>query len=506
MLARSAVPSFLLLTVLGLPAQDRPAKPTRRLPRVLLIGDSISIGYTKPVQELLRGKAEVHRVKGNAGDTGRGLERIEDWLSPENGKWDVIHFNWGLWDLCYRPKSGRGRDKVNGTITHEVEDYGRNLDKLAARLEKTGADLIFALTTPVPEGEPGRKVGDDLLYNDAAMRIMASRGIAIDDLYSVAAGRMKELARAPGDVHFTKHGYELLAAQVARSVLRQLAQRDTGKRPRGSPSPKWTPTRKLVYKHASNVDLHLHVFEPDHHRPDAAQPAIVFFFGGGWNGGSPTQFYPHCSYLAGRYMVAISAEYRVKSRNGTTPFDCVADGKSAIRWIRAHAKRLGIDPNRIAAGGGSAGGHIAAAVATVPGLDDPADDTSVSCRPNALVLFNPVYDNGPGGYGYKRVKDRFREISPLHNLSTTTPPTVVFLGTNDKLVPVATAEKFRDKMLELGCKSVLHLYEGRGHGFFNHGRGDGSDYRRTVYQMDVFLESLGYLFGKPTLRVRAGRK
>lgn len=268
--------------------------------------------------------------------------------------------------------------------------------------------------------------------------------------------------------------------------------------------PKWTPTKKLVYKKASGVELKLHVFEPEGHDAKDRRPAIVFFFGGGWNGGNPKQFYPHCDHLAGKGMVAISAEYRVKNRNQTTPFECVKDGKSAIRWVRTNAKSLGIDPDRIAAGGGSAGGHVAAATATVPGLEEKGEDRSISPRPNALVLFNPVYDNGPDGYGYKRVKDRYREISPAHNITEGMPPTIAFLGTKDALIPVATAKAFQKKMRAVGSRSELHLYENRKHGFFNHGRGKSKDYHATVRQMDAFLTSLGYLpkAGKPQDRSR----
>ena len=254
-----------------------------------------------------------------------------------------------------------------------------------------------------------------------------------------------------------------------------------------------------LYKTVGDVKLYLHVVTPEGFKASDKRPAIVFFFGGGWNGGSPKQFEEHCRYLASRGMVAMAADYRVKSRNGTSPRECVQDGKSAVRWIRANAARLGIDPERIAAGGGSAGGHVAAATGTLEGLDEPGEDTSVSGKPNALVLFNPVYDNGPDGYGYERVKDYYREISPLDNIRPGTPPTIVFLGTEDKLIPVATAEKYEAKMEAAGSRCDTHLYEGQPHGFFNHGRGDGRCYRDTVYKMDNFLASLGYLEGKPTI-------
>lgn len=251
------------------------------------------------------------------------------------------------------------------------------------------------------------------------------------------------------------------------------------------------PDQTLTYKTIEDVELKLHLFNPQESKPD--RPAIVFFFGGGWNGGSPSQFYPHCRHLADLGMVAMSAEYRVKTRNNTTPFECVEDGKSALRWIRAHAKELGVDPDRIAAGGGSAGGHVAAAVATVPGLNAKDDPEGVSCVPNALVLFNPVYDNGPDGYGYSRVKDRYQEISPMHNIREGIPPAIVFLGTKDSLIPVATATTFQKKMQAVGSESELKLYQDEPHGFFNFGRGDGSNYRDTVAAMDAFLAKHGFL-------------
>ncbi len=264
------------------------------------------------------------------------------------------------------------------------------------------------------------------------------------------------------------------------------------------------PTRKVVFKKTvdskkNEVQLKLHIFEPKGHQRDDRRGAIVFFFGGGWVGGSPSQFYHQSAYLASRGMVAVAAEYRVKRAHGTSPFECVKDGKSAIRWVRANAASLGIDPNRIAAGGGSAGGHVAAATATVQGLEEADEDADVSARPNALVLFNPVYDNGSKGYGYERVKERYLEISPAHNIRRGMPPALVFLGTKDKLIPVETAKAFQAKMRDVGSRSELMLFEGAAHGFFNYGRGGGSAYRKTVRAMDEFLTSLGYLEGKPTI-------
>lgn len=254
-----------------------------------------------------------------------------------------------------------------------------------------------------------------------------------------------------------------------------------------------TPTTTEVYKETPQGELKLYFFNPNDHCTCRQRPAIVFFFGGGWNGGSPSQFYPHCRHLAEQGMVAIAAEYRIRSKHKTSPIECVKDGKSAVRWIRAHAEELGIDPNMIAAGGGSAGGHVAAATATLDKFDEEAEDKNVDSRPNALVLFNPVYDNSAQGYGYDRVKEYWRDFSPMHNLHKEMPPAIVFLGTKDKLIPVETAKKFQTRMKELGVRSELHLYEDQPHGFFNEKGGENPYYAKTVAEMDRFLIELGYI-------------
>ncbi|RYG62664.1 alpha/beta hydrolase, partial [bacterium] len=178
------------------------------------------------------------------------------------------------------------------------------------------------------------------------------------------------------------------------------------------------PTQRLVFKATTDsagapVQLHLNVFEPVGHKKTDKTPVFVFFYGGGWNSGNPNVLSEHCAYFASRGIVAIAPEYRVKNREGTTPFECVADGKSAIRYVRAHAAELGIDPNRVVAAGTSAGGHVAASAAIILGLDEKGEDLKVSSVPNALVLYNPVVDTSPEGFGNKRLQDRWREISPL---------------------------------------------------------------------------------------------
>jgi len=193
------------------------------LPNVLLIGDSISIGYTPAVTEALKGVANVQRAKGNCGDTNRGLASLKKWLGDT--KWDVIHFNWGLHDLCHRHPDAKvygSRDKVNGAIAVPLEQYEQNLELLVQQLKQTGATLIWASTTKVPEGEAGRKVGDDIRYNAVAEKIMKKHNIAINDLHALSVSFPPDLSTRAGDVHYTKAGSAKLADQVAERIRKQL--------------------------------------------------------------------------------------------------------------------------------------------------------------------------------------------------------------------------------------------------------------------------------------------
>jgi acetyl esterase/lipase len=255
-----------------------------------------------------------------------------------------------------------------------------------------------------------------------------------------------------------------------------------------------------VYKTVGDVELKLYVTKPDDWKPSDQRPAIVFYHGGGWVGGTPGQFTEHSKYLASRGMVAIQVQYRLLDRKtNDPPTDCVHDAKSAMRWVRSRAEQLGIDPERIASAGGSAGGHLAAFVGMVDGLDDPQDDRSVSAKSNAMVLFNPVFDNGPDGWGHQRVGERFKEFSPFHNVSRDDPPAIVFLGSADKLIPVKTAHDFQAAMKKISVECEVMIFEGKPHGFFNHGRDGNRPYYETVLATDKFLGSLGWLTGPPTI-------
>jgi hypothetical protein len=215
----------LILMAPGLTRADTPAE-SDTLPHVLLIGDSISIGYTKHVQKELEGKATVVHHKGNAGPTSNGLEKLDSWLGET--KWDVIHFNWGLHDLCYRHPDSKvygKRDKENGTLSTTPEQYEKNLETLVTRLEATGATLIWASITVVPEGEAGRFVGDDVKYNTIAERVMTKHGIPVNDLYALTKAFPPESFSKPGDVHYTNDGYARIGKQVAHHIQEALQKK-----------------------------------------------------------------------------------------------------------------------------------------------------------------------------------------------------------------------------------------------------------------------------------------
>ena len=252
-----------------------------------------------------------------------------------------------------------------------------------------------------------------------------------------------------------------------------------------------------VYKRVGGRALKLFVVSPPDAKPTDRRPALVLFHGGGWTGGAPTQFNTQAAYLASRGLVCVQVEYRLLDKTDKAPpVICVQDAQSALRWVRSHAAALGVDPARIGAGGGSAGGHLAAFVGLANGHDDPADDLTISPRAAALVLFNPVFDNGPvGGWGQARVGGRVKEFSPAHNITADDPPTLVFLGRNDNLIPVATVERFAAAMKSAGVRCDTFYYDAQPHGFFNQ-----EPYKtRTLIEADKFLASLGWLKGPPTL-------
>lgn len=250
-----------------------------------------------------------------------------------------------------------------------------------------------------------------------------------------------------------------------------------------------------IYKRVGDAELPLYVFGSD---SVSRKPAVVFFFGGGWQNGSPSQFKSQCEHLANRGMVGITVEYRVGSRYPIKVEDCVEDAKSAMRWVRSNAGKLGIDTQRIASGGGSAGGHLAACTALVDDFNAASDDLQVSAKPDAMILFNPAMAVAAHPQMTKaeqkraaavegRARTSMKNISPLHFASTKQPPMIMFFGTDDMLL--RGAEYFKKESEAVGNSCKLVTYDGVGHGFFNRNK-----YRDlTTKEMDRFLVDLGWL-------------
>jgi acetyl esterase/lipase len=247
-----------------------------------------------------------------------------------------------------------------------------------------------------------------------------------------------------------------------------------------------------VYRTVGDTELKAWIFESE--PSDNPKPAIVFFFGGGWTQGSPAQFEKQCRYFADRGMVAITVDYRVKSRHQVKPIECVKDAKAALAWVREHAERLGIDPTRIAAAGASAGGHLAAATGTLTGYGSNE-------RPNAMILFNPVLVLAPPlngkvlegvsftNFHEKRLGAQPEDFSPAHHIGAHTPPTLILHGTSDTTVAYINSEAFTEAMTDAERSCKLVGYEGKHHGFFN----KSPNYENTLEEADNFLTALGWL-------------
>lgn len=297
---------------------------------------------------------------------------------------------------------------------------------------------------------------------------------------------------------FWRIGIPLVVAVWLTQVLTVSAAE-----PAPRPTAPWAQARQpdavLTFKTTPQGDLKLEIYRPADLSADDRRPAILFWFGGGFTKGTIKAFARQSSYFATRGLVCVCAEYRVKDVHGTGIDKCVEDARSAMRWVKGHAAQLGIDPEKIVAAGGSAGGTLALSVALADGPDAAEDDLQVSTRPCALVLFNPA--QGPPITGFARriqapeeEKDRMADLlSAIDRPRTDQPPAIMFFGTDDRLL--AASRDFCGKAEAAGVRCELWTADGQGHSFFNR----EPWYSSTLRQADVFLGSLGYVQGEPTV-------
>lgn len=252
-----------------------------------------------------------------------------------------------------------------------------------------------------------------------------------------------------------------------------------------------------VYKRVSGAELRAHVLAPERRTADRA-PAAVFFFGGGWKWGNVTDSLAAARYLSSRGMVSIVVDYRVWCRDRADVTAQMADARSAVRWVRGHARELGIDPDRIVATGGSSGGHLALSTAVFDQFDDSSEDRSVSARPNALVLFFPCVDltsDEERRYSAMAFGTHGQDVSPLFHVTRDLPPTAIYQGTDDPIY--AGVVRFASQARTAGARVELKVFAGAPHGFTRPQVENGRWFREAWADADRFLTTLGYVAGPP---------
>ncbi len=264
--------------------------------------------------------------------------------------------------------------------------------------------------------------------------------------------------------------------------------------------------RELIYKTLGKTQLKLHIFESAERKSDSLLPAIVLLHGGGWFAGSPDSFFQHCRYFASRGMVAISAQYRFNVDAETPPYECLEDAKSAIRYVRANAKALGIDTEKIAVAGASAGGHLAVAAVLFEDYNAENEDKNISTTPAALILFSSAFDtteNGTAAWILEKYNDKLtwvlgpkaEELSLTHHIKGGLPPCIILHGAKDDIVPLEAAERFCKLMTEAGNDCKLVTFEDSGHDFFlyKEDEQDNKAFEKANHTAEEFLRSLGLL-------------
>lgn len=482
---RSIFVIFLVLFSSVLGAQERKDKENaQKRFTVLGLGDSITEGgdnfqsYLFPLWEMLftagysfdfigpnSDKCRIGSIN-NAGFSGKSAEFLDAHIDSIYQKYnaDIVLLHSGH-NHFESEKPIVGIIEALGSIIHKIRAINPNVKILVAQVIPSGKLPKYSY---IPE------------LNKSIAKMVKCQNSGNVLLVNQAKGFDWQKYTISDQVHPNVAGAEKMA-EVWFDALKEIL---------AEPEQSFAP-EIVSYKHTEQGDLKLHIFKPKNERKGEKRPAIIYFFGGGWTVGTPLQFYRECAYYASKGMVAISAEYRISYLHKTTPFESFEDAKDAIRWLRNNAAQWNMDPNRVAAAGASAGGHLAAATGIL--RDAIAKETDISSKPNLLLLYYPVIDNSANGFGTEEMKKRYKEISPLHNIDSTAPLTLFILGTKDPLIPVQTAEEFTKKMEQSGVYCELHLYEGAGHPIFFYAKALTADFYKIRKESDEFLKKYGYL-------------
>jgi acetyl esterase len=263
-----------------------------------------------------------------------------------------------------------------------------------------------------------------------------------------------------------------------------------------SPAEQVSPSTPIgtahVYKTVNGRDLHVYTASPDPKLFPAARPVIISIHGGGFTAGTPASFNPFAEFFLKRGIASAEVEYRLQKGGGAESLDDqIRDARSAVRWVRAHAGELGVDPARIILMGGSAGGYLVESSILLQGPDDLTDDKGISTIPFAAVLYNPALNGAPGSPMEKLMGDRWQQLSPLHRVSKLQPPTIILHGDKDTTVGVTDVVEFAHELHDAGVPVTMYLYPGQKHAFFNH-----PPYTlASLLDIDRFLTGLGLTAG-----------
>jgi acetyl esterase len=422
------------------------------------------------------------------------------------------------WDAATGEKLRKNHAEYFKTTADQVRAVNKQLGKDVLFLVPVG-EATIALREKIMAGRvPGLKKQADLFSDDLGHAreplkvLVAYCHFAVIYRRSPVGLPMPTLLKNGKNPAWDENLNRLLQELAWEAVIKEPLSGVTaanGAKPPLAPPKKGGPVRlteipvkyeKISYRQTPQVDLKMHVYYPPDWQKTDQRPAIVFLFSGGWDVGSYVQFIHHAKYFASRGMVACCADYRTRLAHKTMPDQCVVDAKAAVRWLRLNAKELGIDPGKIVAAGGSAGGHLAAATAVVPGFDAKEDDRALSPIPNALVMFNPPL-NFPGakildGEG-NNIADK---IAPTRFLNEKAPPAILFYGSKDGMK--AQGAEYVARCKELGVRTEMYLAEDEPHGFYNR----SPWVEVTVNKADTFLQSLGFLKGPSQVKVPADAK